>query len=619
MSVTRAALAIGLLAGAAALAAAVGHHAALRYEALTLARVEAARASLGLDWLEVAADGTRLTLSGRAPDDLARALAIETVGEAAPAAEIEDRLDTAPPTPTRRPPPRLELHRDGASITLLGLLPEADAPMAGLRRALSARAPDLWVKDLTAGNAAPWPAARPLSEGYPVAVEALLSITRARVVLEPDRIRIAGLAASDARRRDITARLLSRAPGGQPLEIDLKVPPPVIAPFRVALARHGAEGLRLETCAARSAEEAAELTAMMRRAGLSDVAGGCLAGAGGPPGDWLRAVAAGLAALTASPGRSRFEITYRSATLHVDGDLTAEALAAQERALRERLPAGFSARVIADPAPAESAPAAEPRELRGPWIDVTAAPDTLDLTGRVGSAASAAALEAVAAVRFPGRIVRGRLRSAGAAPPDAWMQAAQVALATLSELGEGRVRLTARRLLVDGTVPAPGLARTVHERLASALPEIAVETALTVDLPAVVRALPVSAERCAWLAGRALLERPLSFAPGSAVLEESAEAVLDRLADILATCPEAVLEIAGHTDSQGSAGFNLRLSQSRADAVRHALFARGLPRRRLATHGYGEARPKADNATKEGRALNRRIEITPVPTREGEG
>jgi outer membrane protein OmpA-like peptidoglycan-associated protein len=67
--------------------------------------------------------------------------------------------------------------------------------------------------------------------------------------------------------------------------------------------------------------------------------------------------------------------------------------------------------------------------------------------------------------------------------------------------------------------------------------------------------------------------------------------------------------IEGHTDGQGEAATNLRLSQQRADAVAAALAAAGVPSSRIRAVGRGESDPVADDATATGRARNRRVEI----------
>ncbi len=71
--------------------------------------------------------------------------------------------------------------------------------------------------------------------------------------------------------------------------------------------------------------------------------------------------------------------------------------------------------------------------------------------------------------------------------------------------------------------------------------------------------------------------------------------------------------VEGFTDSQGAAQYNVDLSQRRADAVRDYIVQRGFDATRIQAHGIGEARPVADNATAEGRANNRRVEIVLEP------
>ncbi len=79
--------------------------------------------------------------------------------------------------------------------------------------------------------------------------------------------------------------------------------------------------------------------------------------------------------------------------------------------------------------------------------------------------------------------------------------------------------------------------------------------------------------------------------------------------DLMKTNAGMVIEISGHTDNQGAADYNLKLSESRAKSVVSYLVAAGVPAARLKFKGYGDSRPSAANDTEEGRAKNRRIEL----------
>ncbi|RFC62696.1 cell envelope biogenesis protein OmpA [Fulvimarina endophytica] len=92
---------------------------------------------------------------------------------------------------------------------------------------------------------------------------------------------------------------------------------------------------------------------------------------------------------------------------------------------------------------------------------------------------------------------------------------------------------------------------------------------------------------------------------------------LDSVGLVLQKFDDTIINVYGHTDSQGSDGYNLRLSQQRASSVSQYLASRGVSPNRLNTQGYGESQPIADNATEAGRARNRRVEvqISPLSTR----
>jgi len=92
-------------------------------------------------------------------------------------------------------------------------------------------------------------------------------------------------------------------------------------------------------------------------------------------------------------------------------------------------------------------------------------------------------------------------------------------------------------------------------------------------------------------------------------LTPDATKVLDFVGQSVKAHPEAKIEIGGYTDSVGSAAYNQRLSLARARAVRVYLVQLGVPADQLTAVGYGKSKPVASNATEEGRAQNRRVEL----------
>jgi len=109
---------------------------------------------------------------------------------------------------------------------------------------------------------------------------------------------------------------------------------------------------------------------------------------------------------------------------------------------------------------------------------------------------------------------------------------------------------------------------------------------------------------------RPLVLEGVTFASGRSVLTEQSYATLDEVAASLAAHPEIRIEIAGHTDATGSREVNTRLSLARARAVMMHLARRGVDPGRMEARGYGPERPIASNGTPEGRARNRRVELS---------
>ncbi|WP_350029157.1 MULTISPECIES: OmpA family protein [unclassified Caballeronia] len=93
-----------------------------------------------------------------------------------------------------------------------------------------------------------------------------------------------------------------------------------------------------------------------------------------------------------------------------------------------------------------------------------------------------------------------------------------------------------------------------------------------------------------------------------AALNELAESAKG-LKDCDANGKPIKLQIGGYTDSSGNPAVNLHLSEKRARSVRSYLIQRGVPADTLTAEGFGDAHPIGDNATREGRAANRRIEF----------
>ena len=112
---------------------------------------------------------------------------------------------------------------------------------------------------------------------------------------------------------------------------------------------------------------------------------------------------------------------------------------------------------------------------------------------------------------------------------------------------------------------------------------------------------------------RVVIKDSVLFDFDSYTLKPSARDTLRRIADTINRDPSNVIVVAGFTDSTGSFRYNVRLSEKRAQSVKNELVLDGVDPSRILTFGCGPKKPIAPNDTKEGRALNRRVEIYVYP------
>jgi len=137
-------------------------------------------------------------------------------------------------------------------------------------------------------------------------------------------------------------------------------------------------------------------------------------------------------------------------------------------------------------------------------------------------------------------------------------------------------------------------------------------TLTIVEQAAMAQQIAITAD---WLAeqlassGSVALEG-ITFDTGKSAIRPESKSVLDEIGALLKNDAALALEIQGHTDNVGSPTANLTLSQQRAGAVKaYLVSAHFIDAARLTTAGFGDTRPVADNATEDGRAKNRRVEL----------
>jgi OmpA-OmpF porin, OOP family len=165
--------------------------------------------------------------------------------------------------------------------------------------------------------------------------------------------------------------------------------------------------------------------------------------------------------------------------------------------------------------------------------------------------------------------------------------------------------------------PEPPAITTVPETIPAATPMNLADTVTIIKLPegdikvetgSFLDLLNKEATDNSLDSTKALTFDNVNFATGSAVLTEGSKTQLSDLVKIMKAYPKVAIKIEGHTDSIGNAQSNKKLSLNRATSVMQFLQTNGVDAARMSVSGLGSDKPRADNATIEGRAKNRRIE-----------
>ncbi len=568
-------------------------------------RVERTARAAGFDWLRASGNGMRVTLRGVAPDLQARDEAIALAGATGKLVTVRDRMQVAAPAqaaPPQAPEPvGLSILRDAQGATLTGEVPD-QAARARIVQGLAGISGGTPPRDFASDAGVPEP------EGWRAAETAAISaagfLLHGRVALSEGRFSVSGVPATDEGRAAIERSAQALAAAG--LSVDLALLTPQVTPetliFDIA---KSAAGVNVAACEAPDAPSAAGLIAAIERSFAKGDAPCRMVPGGGDP-EWIQAARAGIVALAAGPD-GRFLLKGRRATLTAAPDSDPSAFAATTRRLQAALPAGYVLR--AEGGRAEIAGRATGAGTV--WLRAWLSPDKVMLTGAAPDEATRAAVLSYAAAAFGAVRIQDAVAVAPNAGPPGWRTAALAGIDALSKLDTGEASVADGQIEITGATTNPPGAREAHAAI-SAAQGWRGESRVTVDLPGRAAGLRLGPTRCAEKLTAIAQATPILFAPASAQIEADSAPALDELAATLARCGRGKIEVGGHTDSQGSAQYNLELSEARATAVRLALLGRGAAPALLVAKGYGQSVPIADNATEEGRARNRRIAFAPI-------
>ena len=251
----------------------------------------------------------------------------------------------------------------------------------------------------------------------------------------------------------------------------------------------------------------------------------------------------------------------------------------------------------------DAAPPQSSRALATPELTMILVRDKLSITGTSHSAEHEAAVAQVVAEHFPNREVRQAF-TAGVLLPADWRPISVRLLQLMATMESATATMRRDQVSLRGVTAE---ADEFRNRLALLREAMTAGSVLLEDVILVDHELTLDD-----LCRRAFADLgalPVAFAESSTELRESSYPNLDRLVGFAWDCRNETILIAGHTDASGNAAWNRQLSQARAQAVADYLIANGVAPDRLIVEGRGSSEPIADNDTRYGRSLNRRIEF----------
>ncbi len=536
-------------------------------------------------WASIAANGRDLTLSGQAGSQ----------------AEIDDALRIVRSTngvrvanSTATLPPLADPYLFSATKTAGKLLLEGNLTDAAAREQLigaaKAALPEADIDDkMTLARGAP--EGRDAVAAF--ALSQLAALADGRISMSGTDLTVEGTAANVGSLEGITDALSGGLPGGGKLA-SISVTPASASPYLLAISRDG-DSIVLEGYAPDAAAREAVEKTVKDALPAATIDNQLQLAAGVPARVDYAAATTFIAAQIANLRQGK--ATLSNEELSVEGIASdADAFAAANAALAGALPSGINLTQAS---------------VRQPVIDpytwsMQAGEKGVTLDGYVPDEQTATGIVDLARSLFSRSTTITSNLKTGEGAPDGFAQATSAAVRILSRLGEGRVDISGPQFKVGGDALTGVTANEIRAQVNSSLP-----AGFTGTAEVAVRAAgePVDPAACQSLIDNLVADNTIQFESAKADIKADSFGLLDFIAFQMQRCPAQVVEIGGHTDSDGADDANLALSQSRADAVRDYLARAGVLFSRLQTKGFGESQPVAGNDTDDGKAKNRRIEF----------
>tara|TARA_B100000767_G_scaffold7052_1_gene6966 strand:+ start:3688 stop:5502 length:1815 start_codon:yes stop_codon:yes gene_type:complete len=568
------------------------------FEKKTLEAVLTETSYTELSWLEVSTDGTRVILSGFAPDEANRFIATSKISSIINSERIIDQIIVKKQITPSTLEYVLEILRDDNHISVIGFVP-TNSQSEKLIAKLKVIAKDFEVRNLLEVSSFPITDAWKKTLDYAIASVKLLP--NSKISITKEEIWILALSESIDDKIRIENQLTSLDPGFFKLHLDIQSPRPLIQPFSLRFTMDES-GASLDKCSASDEYSKVVILSAMIKLGV-DKESDCEIGIGVPAESWVDAV------IIAATYVKEFEIaslTFKNhnVSLVVSGNTGNNKFENIIDKLKKALPNEFQVVATLQPVLTKEI------DNTNTFMVTKSLDGVVELKGFLNDLTAEIAVRSYASSIFGSNNINDSLRLSDKLPQN-WPIQVLTGLEVVGLLDHGSLIIEPNTILLEGKSANPEIKSIVFEILSKKLGnDILYTLKLEYDEQLVPKPIGVDAKKCVLDINNVIETLGIEFAPGEIVLQKSSNDTLRNMADIMQTCYMVPMEIGGHTDSQGRKSLNLSISQARAEAVMDSLLSYDILTGNLIAKGYGESTPIADNKTSEGRNKNRRIEFT---------
>ena len=551
-----------------------------------------------LSWLEVSTDGTRVIVSGFAPDEANRFIATSKISSIINSERIIDQIIVKKQITPSTIEYVLEILRDDNHISVIGFVP-TNLQSKKLIAKLKVLAKDLEVRNLLEVSSFPITDAWKRTLDY--AISSVKLLPNSKISIAKEEIWISALSESIDDKIRIENQLTSLDPGFFKLHLDIQSPRPLIQPFSLRFTMDES-GASLDKCSASDEYSKVIILSAMIKLGV-DKESDCEIGIGVPAESWMDAV---IIAATYVKEFKIASLTFENhnVSLVVSGNTGNDKFENIIDKLKKALPNEFQVAATLQPVLTKEI------DNTNTFTVIKSLDGVVELKGFLNDQTAEIAVRSYASSIFGSNNINDSLRLSDKLPQN-WPIQVLTGLEVVGLLDHGSLIIEPNTILLEGKSANPEIKSIVSEILSKKLGnDILYTLKLEYDEQLVPKPIGLDAKKCVLDINNVIETLGIEFAPGEIVLQKSSNDTLRNMADIMQTCYMVPMEIGGHTDSQGRKSLNLSISQARAEAVMDSLLSYDILTGNLIAKGYGESTPIADNKTSEGRNKNRRIEFT---------